>query len=111
MGLLTLEVHSYFSYMLEAMLGWGDLFYCELLARPFDLFTIFLKNEAYFKVLALRSLKYNEHLELNDRDEKVRVFSNWIMAQPDARGLSLMSYLCKAVSRLCKYPLLLRVRF
>ena len=49
-----------------------------------------------------------------DRLSKTAAFSEFLqecLLNPDTRALTLFSFLIKPIQRICKYPLLLRVRF
>lgn len=60
--------------------------------------------EAYF----VYASNYPTAMKLLTRPEMKGILTK-LMSAPDARGLSLESFLIKPVQRICKYPLLIRV--
>lgn len=63
-----------------------------------------------FTVYSVYSSNYPAAMKLLSRPEMKELLQK-LMAAPDARGLSLESFLIKPVQRICKYPLLIRVCF
>ena len=62
-----------------------------------------------FNVYSVYASNYPAAMKLLSRPEMKELLVK-LMAAPDARGLSLESFLIKPVQRICKYPLLIRVR-
>lgn len=93
--------------MLPTVIDVGQHFYSEASSRPQALPAVFIRYSMYFKVLLHHCISNSQCARLVDQMPDV---DKLFVARPEARGHSMRSFLLRPISRLCKYPLLLRVR-
>lgn len=94
--------------MLPSLIDAGQRFYSEACGHPQALPSVFIRYAIYFNVMAHHAASNANHsMQLSDQQPDV---DKLFQARPETRGMCMRSFLVKPISRLCKYPLLIRAR-